>query len=100
MNYKEKIERLKKSCYGNAPCEIDRERLEAAHIIEELACRLEATIQELKEVAAAVDDLSDFIDDKIHPIVSYDMYTALRENADSISIWHYDSVWDIEKEEQ
>lgn len=36
MDYKEKIEQLKKSCYGNAPCEIDRERLEAAQIIEEL----------------------------------------------------------------
>lgn len=41
MNYKEKIERLKKSCYGNAPCEIDRERLEAAQIIEELIGDLE-----------------------------------------------------------
>lgn len=61
--------------------------------------RLEAAIQELKEVAASVDDLSDFIDEQIHPIVSYDMYTALRENADAISIWQYDSVWDIEKEE-
>lgn len=46
-----------------------------------------------------MDDLSDFIDEQIHPIMSYDMYTALRENADAISIWQYDSVWDIEKEE-
>lgn len=62
--------------------------------------RLEAAIQELKEVAAAVDDLSDFIDEQIHPVVSYDMYTALRENADAISMWQYDSVWDIEKGEK
>lgn len=52
MNYKEKIERLKKSCYGNAPCEIDRERLEAAQIIEEL----------IKERAAAVNDLEEIME--------------------------------------
>lgn len=47
MNYKEKIERLKKSCYGNAPCEIDRERLEAAQIIEGLIRERDAAIYEL-----------------------------------------------------
>lgn len=41
MDYKEKIENLKKSCYGNAPCEIDKERLEAARIIEYLLKRIE-----------------------------------------------------------
>lgn len=48
MDYKEKIEQLKKSCYGNAPCEIDRERLEAAQIIEELIKREEKAEKEVE----------------------------------------------------
>lgn len=50
MNYKEKIERLKKSCYGNAPCEIDRERLEAAQIIKELIKERDAAVNDLNEI--------------------------------------------------
>lgn len=50
MDYKEKIEQLKKSCYGNAPCEIDRERLEAAQIIEELIEERDAAVNDLNEI--------------------------------------------------
>lgn len=50
MDYKEKIEQLKKSCYGNAPCEIDRERLEAAQIIEGLIRERDAAVNDLNEI--------------------------------------------------
>ena len=59
----------------------------------------DAAIKELDDVAAAVDDLSDFIDEQIYPLVQYDMYTAIRENADAISMWQYESDWRGEKEE-
>lgn len=53
----------------------------------------DAAIKELDGVATAVDDLSDFIDEQIHPLIQYDMYLALRENADAISMWQYESEW-------
>lgn len=58
-----------------------------------------AAIKELNGVAAAVDDLSDFIDEQIHPLVQYDVYLALRENTDSISMWQYESEWRKKREE-
>lgn len=59
----------------------------------------DAAVKELNEVAEAVDGLSDFIDEQVHPLVSYDIYTALRENADAISVWQYESEWRGKKEE-
>ena len=59
----------------------------------------DAAIKELDDVESAVDDLSEFIDDQIHPLVSYDIYTALRENADAVSMWQYESEWRGTKEE-
>ena len=60
----------------------------------------DAAVKELDGVAAAVDDLSDFIDEQIHPLIQYDMYLALRENADAISMWQYESEWRGQKEER
>lgn len=75
-------------------------RAEAAEARAEKAEReRDAAIKELDGVAAAVDDLSDFIDEQIHPLVQYDMYTALRENADAISMWQYEAEWRGQKEE-
>lgn len=59
----------------------------------------DAAVKELNEVAEAVDGLSDFIDEQVHPLVSYDIYTALRENADAISVWQYESEWRGQEEE-
>lgn len=77
-----------------------KEKLKAAEARAEKAERERgAAIKELDDVAAAVDDLSDFIDEQIHPLVQYDMYLALRENADAISMWQYESEWRGQKEE-
>lgn len=59
----------------------------------------DAAIKELDGVAVAVDDLSDFINEQIHPLVQYDIYLALRENADAISMWQYEAEWRSQKEE-
>lgn len=59
----------------------------------------DAAIKELDDVAAAVDDLSDFIDKQIFPIVQYDIYTSLRDNADTISVWNHEKEWRGQEEE-
>lgn len=75
-------------------------RAEAAEARAEKAEReRDAAVKELNEVAEAVDGLSDFIDEQVHPLVSYDIYTALRENADAISVWQYESEWRGQEEE-
>lgn len=60
--------------------------------------RAEAAVKELEKVSTAVDDLSDFIDEEVHPWVPYDIYTALRENADAISVWEHEEKWNSRKE--
>lgn len=61
--------------------------------MERVTAERDAAIKELDEVTSAVDDLSDFIDEQLHPVVSYDTYLTLRENVDAISIWRYESEW-------
>lgn len=59
----------------------------------------DAAIKELEGVAAAVDELSDLIDEQVHPYTSYDVYLSLRKNADAISMWQYEKEWRGQKEE-
>ena len=59
----------------------------------------DAAVKELNEVAASIDDLDEFIDEQIHPLVPYDMYNALRDNVDAISVWQYEAEWCGQKEE-
>lgn len=68
--------------------------------LELVTAERDAAIKELDEVSSAVDNLSDFIDEQIHPIVSYDIYTTLRDNADSIAIWQYESEWREQKKDK
>ena len=70
-----------------------RERAEKAE------AQRDAAVKELYEVAAAVDDLSDFVDEEVHPVVDYNLYLSLRENADVISMWQYEEEWRGQKEE-
>lgn len=90
-------------CISDSPT-IDPETMP---IVQELRAELErvkaerdAAIKELDEVSSAVDNLSDFIDEQIHPIVSYDIYTTLRDSADSIAIWQYKSEWCKQKKDK
>ena len=70
-----------------------RERAEKAE------AQRDAAIKEMDEVAAAVDDFSDFVDEEVHPVVDYNLYLSLRENADAISMWQYEEEWRGQKEE-
>lgn len=68
--------------------------------LERVTAERDAAIKELDDVSSAVDDLDEFIDEQIHPIVSYDIYTTLRDNADSIAIWQYESEWREQKKDK
>lgn len=59
----------------------------------------DAAIKELDGVSSAVDDLADFIDREIHPIINYNLYLDLRENADAISMFQHEREWRGQKEE-
>lgn len=61
--------------------------------LEKVKAERDAAIQELNGVDLSVGELADFIDTEIYPIVPYDAYAALRENADSISIWMHETEW-------
>lgn len=90
-------------CENGPECvELGRARKKAEKA-EERAEKVErerdAAVKELDGVSAAVDDLVEFIDEQIRPLVQYDMYTALRDNADAIAMWQYESEWRGQKEE-
>ena len=59
----------------------------------------DAAIKELDGVSSAVDDLADFVDREIHPVIDYNLYLDLRENVDAISAFQYESEWRGIKEE-
>ena len=57
-------------------------------------------IKELDEVTIAVDELADFVDREIHPVIDYNLYLDLRENVDAVSMFQYENKWrGLQKEE-
>lgn len=80
----------------NAPT-IDPEDLPIVkELREELAqvtAQRDAAIEELGGVLAMADVLTDFVDDEIHPVVSYDLYLNLRDNIDAITKWEHEEEW-------
>lgn len=60
----------------------------------------DAAIKELDEVTSEVDDLADFVDREIHPVIDYNLYLDLRENVDAVSMFQYENKWrGLHKEE-
>lgn len=59
----------------------------------------DAAIKELNEVASTVDEVSDLIDNEVHPVCDYNLYLMLRENVDAIAHWQYEKEWRGIKEE-
>lgn len=63
---------------------------------EELArvtAERDAAVEELDDVSSLVDDLVDFVDREIHPVVDYNLYLDLRENVDAISMFQHEDEW-------
>lgn len=60
----------------------------------------DAAIQELNGVSSLVDDLAEFVDREIHPVVDYNLYLDLRENVDAVSMFQHEDEWrGLHKEE-
>ena len=72
---------------------------EAEARAEKAESERDAAIKELDGVSSVVGDLADFIDEQIHPIVPYNMYTDLMDNVYAITMWEKESEWRGQKEE-
>ena len=60
----------------------------------------DAAIKELNGVSSLVDDLAEFVDHEIHPVVDYNLYLDLRENVDAVSMFQHEDEWrGLHKEE-
>ena len=74
------------------------EQLQAEN--ERLQAELAAAIKELNGVSSLVDDLAEFVDREIHPVVDYNLYLDLKENVDAVSMFQHEDEWrGLHKEE-
>lgn len=82
---------------------IDQESLPVVQELREklaqVTAQRDAAIEELGGVLAMADVLTDFVDDEIHPVVSYDLYLSLRDNVDAITKWEHEKKWNVPVEE-
>lgn len=106
MDYTKLIEKLRFPTWYDLEEPDSTLLADAATAITDLLARAEkaererdAAIKELDGVSSVVGDLADFIDDQIHPIVPYNMYTALMDNVYAITMWEKESEWRNQKEE-
>lgn len=68
--------------------------------LERVTAERDAAIKELDEVTREVDDLADFVDREIHPVIDYNLYLDLRENVDAVSMFQHEDEWrGLHKEE-
>lgn len=68
--------------------------------LERVTAERDAAIKELDEVTSEVDDLAEFVDREIHPVVDYNLYLDLRENVDAVSMFQHEDEWrGLHKEE-
>ena len=87
--------------------ELEQVRYEKDKAIETLSDNLraayqsrDAAIKELNGVSSLVDDLAEFVDREIHPVVDYNLYLDLRENVDAVSMFQHEDEWrGLHKEE-
>ena len=72
----------------------------ASDELEQVKQERDAAIKELDEVTSEVDDLADFVDREIHPVIDYNLYLDLRENVDAVSMFQHEDEWrGLHKEE-
>lgn len=68
--------------------------------LEKVDGERDAVIKELNGVSSLVDDLAEFVDREIHPVVDYNLYLDLRENVDAVSMFQHEDEWrGLHKEE-
>ena len=68
--------------------------------LEKVDSERDAVIKELNGVSSLVDDLAEFVDREIHPVVDYNLYLDLRENVDAVAMFQHEDEWrGLHKEE-
>ncbi len=68
--------------------------------LERVTAERDAVIKELNGVSSLVDDLAEFVDREIHPVINYNLYLDLRENVDAVSMFQHEDEWrGLHKEE-
>ena len=68
--------------------------------LERVTAERDAVIKELNGVSSLVDDLAEFVDREIYPVVDYNLYLDLRENVDAVSMFQHEDEWrGLHKEE-
>ena len=78
--------------------EAENEKLRAE--LERVTAERDAVIKELNGVSSLVDDLAEFVDREIYPVVDYNLYLDLRENVDAVSMFQHEDEWrGLHKEE-
>lgn len=86
----------RKHLYENA----ERAYMKVVAELERVTAERDAAIKELNGVSSLVDDLAEFVDREIHPIVDYNLYLDLRENVDAVSMFQHEDEWrGLHKEE-
>lgn len=61
--------------------------------LDRVTAERDAAIKELNGVSSLVDDLAEFVDREIHPVVDYNLYLDLRENVDAVSMFQHEDEW-------
>ena len=86
----------RKHLYENA----ERAYMKVVAELERVTAERDAGIKELNGVSSLVDDLAEFVDREIHPVVDYNLYLDLRENVDAVSMFQHEDEWrGLHKEE-
>ena len=86
----------RKHLYENA----ERAYMKVVAELERVTAERDAVIKELNGVSSLVDDLAEFVDREIHPVVDYNLYLDLRENVDAVSMFQHEDEWrGLHKEE-
>ena len=86
----------RKHLYENA----ERAYMKVLAELERVTAERDAVIKELNGVSSRVDDLAEFVDREIHPVVDYNLYLDLRENVDAVSMFQHEDEWrGLHKEE-
>ena len=79
----------RKHLYENA----ERAYMKVVAELERVTAERDAVIKELNGVSSLVDDLAEFVDREIHPVVDYNLYLDLRENVDAVSMFQHEDEW-------
>ena len=86
----------RKHLYENA----ERAYMKVLAELERVTAERDAVIKELNGVSSLVDDLAEFVDREIHPVINYNLYLDLRENVDAVSMFQHEDEWrGLHKEE-